>query len=279
MVNYYEVLEVSPRASQAVIRAAYKSLMQRYHPDKNNGDVDIAKQAILVGTAYEVLSNAESRAAYDVEINLMGSKKSNSAPIQEREAKPLVEVSETKNNFLTFFFILAGLLFLAIVINSQDKVRKEKQQEAQRIADMEYVKQAEADYAKEDLKSRTIENFAQDLYVKLYQPYGETVGHIIKIPKITIIVGSSDKERVIEYVKNNRPRLNQKLISTLVLLGDGKYSQLIKIDGEHYLRRLIQNDLNNEIGIDSILNYSGSDSRGVVDVLLPMSFSVHDTTN
>jgi len=279
LVNYYEVLEVSPRASQAVIRAAYKSLMQRYHPDKNNGDVDIAKQAILVGTAYEVLSNAESRAAYDVEINLMGSKKSNSAPIQEREAKPLVEVSETKNNFLTFFFILAGLLFLAIVINSQDKVRKEKQQEAQRIADMEYVKQAEADYAKEDLKSRTIENFAQDLYVKLYQPYGETVGHIIKIPKITIIVGSSDKERVIEYVKNNRPRLNQKLISTLVLLGDGKYSQLIKIDGEHYLRRLIQNDLNNEIGIDSILNYSGSDSRGVVDVLLPMSFSVHDTTN
>ena len=67
-MNYYEILEVSPAASPEVIRAAYKSLMQRYHPDRNPDDASAAVRATRVVQAYEVLSDAERRAAYDREL-------------------------------------------------------------------------------------------------------------------------------------------------------------------------------------------------------------------
>lgn len=67
-MNYYELLEVSPNASAAVIRAAYKSLMQRYHPDKNSGNPAAAERASLVVQAYEVLSDSNKRSAYDLEL-------------------------------------------------------------------------------------------------------------------------------------------------------------------------------------------------------------------
>ncbi len=35
MRSYYDILEVSPSASDEVIRGAYKYLVQKWHPDKN----------------------------------------------------------------------------------------------------------------------------------------------------------------------------------------------------------------------------------------------------
>ena len=67
-VDHYETLEVSRHASPEVIRAAYKSLMQRLHPDKHpQGQAD-GERAAHVARAYEVLSDAVQRAAYDQEL-------------------------------------------------------------------------------------------------------------------------------------------------------------------------------------------------------------------
>lgn len=43
-MNYYDLLEVSAKASPEVIKAAYKNLMQRYRPDKNHDDSDSAQR-------------------------------------------------------------------------------------------------------------------------------------------------------------------------------------------------------------------------------------------
>ena len=67
-MNYYEILEVSQNASKEVIKAAYKSLIQRYHPDKNPDNVQIAERASLVVQAFEVLSNVDKRAVYDLQL-------------------------------------------------------------------------------------------------------------------------------------------------------------------------------------------------------------------
>ncbi len=61
----YDVLEVSRNASVSVIRAAYKSLVQRYHPDKNPDNPDAENQLKLINHAYETLSDPSSRLAYD----------------------------------------------------------------------------------------------------------------------------------------------------------------------------------------------------------------------
>lgn len=61
----YDVLEVSPRASPGVIKAAYRSLAQVMHPDKNMGlPASVARLAEL-NTAYAMLSDPAHRARYD----------------------------------------------------------------------------------------------------------------------------------------------------------------------------------------------------------------------
>lgn len=67
-MNHYEVLEVSPKASPQVVKAAYKSLIQRFHPDRNPDDPAAAQHASRLTEAYLVLSDAEQRQAYDVQL-------------------------------------------------------------------------------------------------------------------------------------------------------------------------------------------------------------------
>lgn len=61
MANYYEILQVHPKAEPEVIEAAYKKLALKYHPDQL-GNEDIMKNLNL---AYEVLRHSEKRKHYD----------------------------------------------------------------------------------------------------------------------------------------------------------------------------------------------------------------------
>jgi curved DNA-binding protein CbpA len=58
----YKVLQVDPYAEPEVIRAAYRALALRYHPDTVTGSQ--ARMAIL-NQAWEILRTASSRAVYD----------------------------------------------------------------------------------------------------------------------------------------------------------------------------------------------------------------------
>lgn len=64
-MNHYDTLEVSARASPEVLRAAYRSLIQRFHPDRRPDDPDAAARAAAITEAYDVLSDPVRRAAYD----------------------------------------------------------------------------------------------------------------------------------------------------------------------------------------------------------------------
>ena len=64
--NYYDLLEISKKASPEVIEKAYKALVKKYHPDLYEGDKFEAEKILKkINEAYEVLSNSEKRAAYD----------------------------------------------------------------------------------------------------------------------------------------------------------------------------------------------------------------------
>ena len=63
--THYDNLKVSRTAPLEVIRAAYKSLAQKYHPDKNQGDEDAARIMKLINEAYETLSDPIKRAEHD----------------------------------------------------------------------------------------------------------------------------------------------------------------------------------------------------------------------
>lgn len=63
--THYDNLKVSRHAPQEVIRASYKALSQKYHPDKNPGDEKSARIMAVVNTAYNVLSDPVRRKEHD----------------------------------------------------------------------------------------------------------------------------------------------------------------------------------------------------------------------
>lgn len=64
--DYYEVLGVSRDANEREIKKAYKRLAMKYHPDKNQDDKANAEAKFKeIKEAYEVLSDAQKKAAYD----------------------------------------------------------------------------------------------------------------------------------------------------------------------------------------------------------------------
>lgn len=63
--THYDNLKVSRMAPQEVIRAAYKALSQKYHPDKNPGDEKAARIMAILNSAYETLSDPQRRKEHD----------------------------------------------------------------------------------------------------------------------------------------------------------------------------------------------------------------------
>ncbi|MFT7722019.1 MAG: molecular chaperone DnaJ [Roseateles sp.] len=65
--DYYEVLGVAKNASEDDIKKAYRKLAMKYHPDRNQGDGAKAAEEKFkeAKEAYEMLTDAQKRAAYD----------------------------------------------------------------------------------------------------------------------------------------------------------------------------------------------------------------------
>ena len=63
--DYYETLGVERNVSEADLKKAFKRLAMKHHPDRNPDDKDAEGKFKEAKEAYEVLSDAQKRAAYD----------------------------------------------------------------------------------------------------------------------------------------------------------------------------------------------------------------------
>jgi hypothetical protein len=99
--THYDNLKVARLAPQEVIRAAYKALSQKYHPDKNPGDEKAARIMAILNSAYGTLSDPVRRkehdewiAAEEWEIEWLESTRSDEAgkrgePVHQWEPRPV----------------------------------------------------------------------------------------------------------------------------------------------------------------------------------------------
>jgi len=63
--DYYEILGVNRNASDTEIKASYRKLAMKYHPDRNPGDAVAEEKFKEASEAYEVLRDPQKRNLYD----------------------------------------------------------------------------------------------------------------------------------------------------------------------------------------------------------------------
>ncbi|MEZ5657356.1 MAG: molecular chaperone DnaJ [Burkholderiaceae bacterium] len=63
--DYYEVLGVARNATDEDLKKAYRKLAMKFHPDRNPGDATAEEKFKEAKDAYEILSDAQKREAYD----------------------------------------------------------------------------------------------------------------------------------------------------------------------------------------------------------------------
>ncbi len=86
-MDLYAELGVTPQAEPEVIRAAFRALAQRYHPDRQAaGSTLWAAKMVRINQAYNVLSHPERRRAYDA----------SRAVTRPRRTPPLIHITTAR---------------------------------------------------------------------------------------------------------------------------------------------------------------------------------------
>lgn len=275
-MNHYEILEVSSKASAEVIRAAYKSLMQRVHPDKSPTDAAMAARATRIVQAYELLSDPIRRAEYDRELDRARhiSALDQLAPLpvdRHNLARARASAARETPERNSRFFVYAGLILAVIFFSAwaiKAMLKGDVFSEPERVA------------AHSSLK-REIPELLRNVTVKLQDPDNplRESGIVLFIPAVGVRVGALDADNAIQNLKHTKERLAEKLREALA---SASYPELIKADGERYLAGKILDVINEKPAADAsgapaeaaASNADVGDGYGVVEVLLPESYSV-----
>lgn len=282
-MNYYELLEVSPNASQEVIKAAYKSLMLRYHPDRNPGNAEMAAHAALVIQAYTVLSDVNNRGAYDMQLRQQVAQRSPDIRTVRLDtysasaAENALATRGTKSYRLQWSLIII-IIVAGWLISSQLKNNLSRERPV-------ITQKVDAHRGEKEIGSTTISMFITDLTVKLNPAKSKgmadaetpSVEHSVSIPILDVKVGSFDAERFTQYLQRNKEAIIQDIALQLT---ESNYDELVKYGGEQYLKGIILKSIGvttgaNPAGDAPSVNSKSPERYGVVEVMLPESFTIH----
>jgi len=128
MKDYYSILGVSKDADEVVIKAAYKALAQKYHPDKSQSETAAFSTKLMsdINKAYSVIGNPVSKQKYDQELfgnNHSEAKNKAASSARPRQPASTYEKHESepkKSHLPTIIFSLGlwavGLYYIYITV-------------------------------------------------------------------------------------------------------------------------------------------------------------------
>lgn len=222
MKDYYRTLGVLDDAEDFIIRAAYKALAQRYHPDKWKGDPQEANKRMSdINEAYDVLSDSTKRKKYDEEY-FRNRARDESTEEDESDANFISEEDEAWQIACEFFpkineeylqlsklsKILANT-FKATVINNQDF-----------SSSFTVKKKLESDYLKRYYgEDSQIQNLVKELLIS---------GHQRAAVRINKFVRALGKSATYEKVENKILEEFPDTRKCINLIYKSKYSDQLK---------------------------------------------------
>lgn len=302
-MNHYDVLEVSHKASPEVVKAAYKSLMQRYHPDKNPENNDAAARAARITHAYDVLSDAIQRAAYDISISPAPETRVAARARGRTKTRPPTDRStdsRTKGSRAYLYFWM--LVFMTIFFSGWVSLTLLKKHHSGTVpvTGPNAAISAAAKTARSNQNGTGVDGYGQKqspearsltlllasgIAVNLKDAPASPDGSrsfpsrrafLLKIPVILVHIGSFDSSEFIRYMGENRNSINEKLEERLA---EANPDELLKTSGEQYLQKFLLDvvqDISGTSRFDTApASGSGTSSRyGVTAILLPESFSL-----
>jgi len=97
--THYDNLKVARNAPPEVIRAAYRTLSQKFHPDRNPENAEYARIMAIINTSYEVLSDPDKRREHDQWITGLES----ATKVNAQSTKSAHETTQQPPHSLVFF--------------------------------------------------------------------------------------------------------------------------------------------------------------------------------
>jgi len=107
--THYDNLKVARNAPPEIIRAAYKTLSQKYHPDRNTGNSESARIMAIINSSYEVLSDPVRRREHDLWITEMENTITNNNNVNRATQSPGHQASN--NTSVSVLYKLSLSLF------------------------------------------------------------------------------------------------------------------------------------------------------------------------
>ncbi len=121
MTNYYEILGVTSKASPTEIRAAYKQLAFKYHPDRNPGFPEAEEIFKRVNEAYHVLSDPIKKINYDAHF-ILPPRSTTEATRREMNRRRywyyFMKTQDRPYKLDKEYFKIQGLVFLVFIVIS-----------------------------------------------------------------------------------------------------------------------------------------------------------------
>lgn len=312
-LSHYDILEVSPRASAEVIRAAYKSLMQRHHPDRNPDAIEATDRTALIAQAYAVLSDPQQRRSYDE--SLAKPPAAERSPQNGPRRTPVSGAGRAENAgrssawrawyaaalILCIMAAGSGILFLSKENTATAPTRPEPMPLSAQRLDVTAplavpgqtapwpvidARPTKPDETPAQLQARTISAFVTDLSITLdaTDPAQPGKAHVLRIPSLGLRVGTGEPGRFTRRIQAQRAQIIEQL---LVTLAKAPYQELINADGDLYLKRQVAEAVIAVVGLDKAATTAAvtPPPQGLavpleapaapLEVLLPLSFSVN----
>lgn len=291
-MNHYDILEVSPRASAEVIRAAYRSLMQRYHPDRNADAAEATARTAEIALAYDVLSDPERRRAYDESLQRAPADAPALAPAHAAVMAARGAQGQAPGGGWRSWY--GGLLILCIIAAGWAIFTLQKKPARAPAAPLPAptvipaaaapVPASPGDGGTSEAwtarpgegQARTLAAFVTDLSIELAPASPSAAAHVLQIPNIGLRIGAGpgDNGRLAERVEAQRALIIQQLLGSLAR---ADYHELIKTDGDLYLKRLIEDTVCSGLcptPTAALSAPAASSQLRPVEALLPLSYTL-----
>jgi hypothetical protein len=277
-MNHYQVLEVAENASPEVVKAAYKSLMQRFHPDKNPGDATASARAARLAKAYEVLSDPVRRAAYDAEVRMHRAERP--SPVKPRPAGAAGDDQRAMRH--PAFWTLAATLALIALFGWLLWPIADPKKSPARLTPPVPPPLAGVAVGTSVVPRMTMPDFIRNLRVEIDpapqsgSPVSPGPRFLLVIPTIDIVVGNFDPDRYMVFMDRNREYIAQRLADHLAKTSPALISGP---DAEIRLKRQILDGLAEITGMPApgarpSAPSPASAAYGAVDALLPDGFTI-----